>query len=243
MERLHKLIARAGLASRREAERWIREGRVTVNGQPVDRPGVRVDPDRDEICVDAKPLRARPEKAYFVFHKPAGLLVTLRDPEGRAHLGELLREIGGTRRLYPVGRLDFNSEGLLLLTNDGELAHRLAHPRFGVEKRYLAKVGRHPTERELDRLRRGIVLDGRRTLPAGVEIVRRLRRKAWLQVTIHEGRYRQVRRMLEAVGHRVERLVRTNFGPLALGTLPAGAMRPLSPKELRALRSEVGLES
>jgi 23S rRNA pseudouridine2605 synthase len=243
MERLQKLIARAGLASRREAERWIREGRVSVNGQRIDRPGVRVDPARDRVLVDGKPLRIEPARAYFVFHKPPGLVVTLRDPHGRPHLGQLLEEMGETRRLFPVGRLDFHSEGLLLLTNDGELANRLMHPRFGVEKRYLAKIGGQPSGPELDRLRRGIVLDGRRTLPARVEIVRRLGRKAWVEVAIHEGRYRQVRRMFEAVGYRVEKLVRTRFGPLALGSLPRGAIRPLSPKELKALRRAVALEA
>ena len=161
MERLQKILSRAGLASRREAERWIQEGRVTVNGAVITKLGSQADVGKDKIKVDGR-LLSRPALNYFLFHKPPGLITSLHDPEGRPHLGEWLESLGKKGRLFPVGRLDFNSSGLLLLTNDGELAQKLAHPRYGVRKVYRAKVHRAPSEKELDRLRKGIRSEERR---------------------------------------------------------------------------------
>lgn len=241
MERVQKILARAGLASRREAERWILEGRVSVNGVVVRELGYRADPARDRIQVDHKLVRVAAERRYYLFHKPVGLITSLGDPRGRPHLGAYLDRLGLKERLFPVGRLDFNSSGLLLLTDDGELSARLTHPRYGIPKGYHVKISGRPTERELQRLRRGIGLEDGRTAPARVRLLELLSRKAWVEVEICEGRYREVRRMFEALGYFVERLIRVRLGPLRLGSLPAGGLRPLSSKEIIALKRAVGL--
>jgi pseudouridine synthase len=240
MERLQKIISRAGLASRREAEKWIQDGRVTVNGAVVTKLGTQADVGKDKIKVDGR-LIARPALNYFLFHKPPGLITSLHDPEGRPHLGEWLETLGKKGRVFPVGRLDFNSAGLLLLTNDGELAQRLMHPRYGVRKVYRVKVSGRPSEPELDRLRKGIRLDDGWTVPAKARVVEVLRKKSWLELEISEGRKREVRRMFEALGYFVEKLVRIRMGPLRLGTLAPGEYRPLAPQEIAALKKAVGL--
>ena len=240
MERLQKILARAGLASRREAEKWIREGRVTVNGSAVKTLGTQADADRDKIKVDGK-LIPQPALRYFLFHKPPGLITSLKDPQGRPHLGEWLEPLGRKGRLFPVGRLDFNSSGLVLLTNDGPLAQRLTHPRYGVRKLYRVKVSGHPSESELDRLRKGIRLEDGWTAPAKVSVVERLHKKAWVEIEIHEGRYHEVRRMFEALGYFVEKLARIRMGPLRLGSVGLGEFRPLSPQEIAALKKAVGM--
>jgi len=236
---LQKLIARAGLASRREAERWISAGRVTVNGRPVVELGAQADLRTERVRVDGKPLFEAASPAYFVLHKPAGVVTSARDPQGRRDLTEWLRPLRKTGRFFPVGRLDFYSAGLLLLTTDGELAYRLAHPRFGVTKRYQVKVGGVPKEDELDRLRTGIQLDDGWTAPASARLLRASGKKAWIEVEIHEGRNRQVRRMFEALGYRVEKLLRVGYGPVRLGSIRPGEMRPLTPAEVRALKHAV----
>ncbi len=235
MERLQKILARAGLASRREAERWIQEGRVRVNGAVVTKLGSQADATKDKIKVDGK-LIARPALNYFLFHKPPGLITSMGDPQGRPNLGDFLESLGRKGRVFPVGRLDFNSSGLLLLTNDGELAQKLAHPRYGVTKLYQVKISACPTQSELGRLRKGIHLEDGWTAPAKVRVVQVLRKKAWLEVEIHEGRYREVRRMFEALGYFVEKLTRVRMGPLRLGSLGPGEFRPLSPQEIAALK-------
>jgi 23S rRNA pseudouridine2605 synthase len=240
MERLQKILARAGVASRREAERLMREGRVTVNGAAVTKLGTQADAGKDKIKVDGK-LIARPALRYFLFHKPPGLITSMRDPEGRPHLGEWLENLGGKNRLFPVGRLDFNSSGLLLLTNDGELTQKLTHPRYEVRKVYRVKISGRPPEEHLERLRKGIRLEDGWTAPAKVSIVEVLNKKAWLEVEIHEGRYREVRRMFEALGYFVEKLVRIRMGPLRLGSLAPGEYRPLMPPEISALKKAVGM--
>jgi 23S rRNA pseudouridine2605 synthase len=240
MERLQKILARAGLASRREAEKWIQEGRVTVNGVVVRKLGSQADPARDKIKVDGK-LISQPSPRYFLFHKPAGLLTTMRDPQGRPTLGDWLEALGRKRGIFPVGRLDFNSSGLLLLTNDGELAQRLSHPRYGIAKSYRVKISGCPSESELDRLQSGIRLEDGWSAPARVRLVKALRKKAWLEVEIHEGRYREVRRMFEALGYFVEKLERIRLGPLRLGSLAPGEIRSLSPAEIAALKRAAGL--
>jgi 23S rRNA pseudouridine2605 synthase len=226
--RLAKYLAHAGVASRRAAERLIAEGRVTVAGTVVTDPARDVEADGG-VAVDGEPVRGEEPRVAYALHKPAGVVSTARDTHGRPTVTEL---VPGGRRLYPVGRLDADSTGLILLTNDGELANRLTHPRFEVPKTYRASVGGPPvSERALRALRHGVQLDDGPTAPARV---RRLDAHT-LELTIHEGRKRQVRRMCEAVGHPVRALVRVRFGPLVLGDLAAGRARRLTAAELRAL--------
>ncbi len=232
-ERLQKVLAHAGVASRRRAEEMILDGRVTVNGQVVEELGTKVDPVRDTILVDGRPL-GRPEPpAYFLLHKPRGVLSSARDAYGRPTVVDLVKH---RARLYPVGRLDLDSEGLILLTNDGALAFRLAHPRYEHEKEYRVLVSELPSEEALERLRHGVGLEGGWTRPAQVEIERLADGGTWLRIVLREGRKRQIRRMVEAVGCSVRRLIRVRIGPLHLGDLKPGAYRPLSAGELRAVR-------
>jgi len=237
-ERLQKVLAHAGVSSRRSAERLILEGRVSVNGSIVAALGTKVDPARDAIKVDGKRIAAPPAgHTYLMLNKPRGVVTTLSDPEGRPTVKEYLR--GVKARVYPVGRLDFNSEGLLILTDDGALARDLMHPSRGVEKTYLAKVKGQPDPDVLLRLSRGIPLDGRRTGPARVRLVRRAD-NAWIEITIGEGRNRQVRRMFQAIGHPVQRLRRMGYGGIGLGRLPVGHVRALSDDEVGALARAAG---
>lgn len=238
MDRLQKVIAQSGLCSRREAEVLILEGRVRVNGAVVDRLGVRVDPDRDRIEVDGKRLALEP-KAYFMLNKPKGVITAVKDPRGRRTVVDLLPKTG--LRLYPVGRLDFETVGLLLVTNDGELAFRLTHPSFGVEKVYVADVRGWISDEAVRRLARGVLLEDGLTAPAKVKVLGRSARSSRIEIAICEGRNRQVRRMAEAVGFPVVELVRIRFGPLKLGGLKVGAHRSLRPEEVQALRRCVRL--
>lgn len=239
MERLQKILSRAGVASRRAAEELIRQGRVSVNGTVVDVLGAKADPARDEITVDGERVQLA-KRIYLVAHKPPGMVTTLHDPEGRPTIRDLLPE--GLDRVFPVGRLDFGTRGVVLLTNDGELASRLLHPRYGVPRTYKAKVFGRPDEKALRRLRQGIRIEpGLRTGPAEVKVDEGLPKKTWVTITIREGRRREIRRMCEAVGHPVDRLIRERFGPLELGSMPPGAVRPLSSKEVQALRRAAGL--
>ena len=240
MERLQKILSRAGLASRREAERWIQEGRVTVNGAVVKRLGSQADPSKDKIKVDGKLIRQLPA-LYYLFHKPPGMITSMRDPQGRPSLGDWLEPLGKKGRLFAVGRLDFNSSGLLLLTNDGEMAQRLMHPRYGIKKCYRVKISSCPSEKELERLRKGIRLEDGVTAPAGVRVLQTLKKNAWLEVEIAEGRHREVRRMFEALGYFVEKLIRVRLGPIQLGTLGPGEIRPLYSREISALKKTVGM--
>ena len=241
LERLQKILARAGLASRREAEQWILEGRVTVNGSVIRELGSKADPAKDSIKVDGKRVKPAVEPLYFALHKPPGIVTTLRDPKSRPDLTPLLARLGAKKRVFPVGRLDFNSSGLLLLTNDGDLAQRLTHPRFGVKKLYQVKLSACPTEKELALLRQGIRLADGVTAPARVRILEKLRKNAWVEIEIHEGRNREVRRMFEALGYFVEKLIRIRVGPVSLGRIAPGEIRPLSPLEIGALKKSVGL--
>lgn len=238
IERLQKVLAHAGVSSRRNAERLIVEGRVSVNGSIVAELGTKVDPDRDAIKVDGKRISAAPKgHTYIALNKPRGVVTTLHDPEGRPTVKEYLR--GVKARVYPVGRLDYHTEGLLILTDDGALARDLMHPSRGVEKTYLAKVKGQPDAEALSRLSRGIPLDGKRTGPARVRIVRRAD-NAWVEITIGEGRNRQVRRMFQAIGHPVQRLRRMGYGGIGLGRLPVGQMRALSEAEVGELTRAAG---
>lgn len=212
-----------------------------MNGAVVRKLGSQADPAKDSIKVDGKRIKPVATPLYFAFHKPPGIITTLHDPKGRPDLTLFLEPLGSKRRLFPVGRLDFNSSGLLLLTNDGELAQRLTHPRFGVKKLYRVKLSACPTEKELALLRKGIRLEDGMTAPARVRVLQKLRKNAWVEIEIHEGRNREVRRMFAALGYLVEKVIRMGVGSVPLGALTPGAIRPLSPAEIRALRSAVGL--
>jgi 23S rRNA pseudouridine2605 synthase len=238
-ERLHRLLAHAGVASRRRAEVLMAEGRVTVNGVVVRQPGARVDAARDDVRVDGRPVRTARAHTYVLLNKPQGPVTTASDPQGRETVLDLLPADLRARRLYPVGRLDRYTEGLLLLTDDGALALRLTHPRYALTKEYLALVRGRPTTAALERLRRGVLLAGeaRPTAPARVWIAGVEGEDTWIGLELHEGRNRQVRRMLEAVEHPVRLLRRVRVGPLMLGALRPGEWRFLAPGEVAALRA------
>jgi len=239
MERLHKVLARAGVASRRKCEELIAAGRVKVNGEIIATPGRKVDPEHDRIEVDGKLIALPREHTYLLLNKPVGYVSTVRDPQGRPTVMDLVRT---SQRLYPVGRLDTESEGLLLLTDDGELTQRLTHPSYEHEKEYHLWVEGQPTARTLQHLRQGIELEDGFTWPAEVTILRHEAGGTWLRFVIHEGRKRQLRRMCQAVGHPVRRLIRVRMGPLILGDLPPGQHRPLTKEEQELLRVAAGLQ-
>ncbi len=226
-ERVQKVLARAGVGSRRACDELVAQGRVRVNGQVAEL-GTRVDPDHDRVEVDGAVVGVRPGLVHYLLNKPAGVVSTAADPQGRPTVVEL---VPAEPRVFPVGRLDVGTEGLLLLTNDGDLAQRVAHPSHGVDKEYLAEVDGQPSRGALRQLREGVALDDGVTAPAKVALVG----DHALRITIHEGRNRQVRRMCDAVGHPVLRLVRTRIGPLADRRLAPGEWRPLTQAEVRAL--------
>ena len=240
VERLQKFLARCGVASRRAAEDIIRAGRVKVNGVVVATLGAKVDPQKDVVRVDGR--RVRPPAAApvtLMLHKPSGYVSTTRDPQGRRVVTEL---VGGQwGRLYPVGRLDYDATGLLLLTNDGQLAHRLMHPRYQVPRTYRVTVSGEVSRETLRRLAAGMELDGRQ-VAAAVEVVKKEPEKTVLELTVWEGRHHLVKRLNAALGHPVLKLKRLAFGPLRLARLPRGACRLLEAGELAALRREVGLK-
>jgi pseudouridine synthase len=233
--RLQKVLSQAGIASRRAAEKLIAEGRVTVNGKTVREMGTKADPAADDIRVDGRRIRSAERHRYILLNKPTGYVSTRSDPQRRPTVIDLLK--GVREYVYPVGRLDYDTEGLLLLTNDGDLAAKLTHPRHRVERTYEARVAGMPDAGALERLRKGIPLDGHRTLPADVTLVNRGRRdgNGVLLLTIREGRNRQVRRMCEAVGHPVTALRRIRIGPLQDRLLKPGQWRDLTPAEVRRL--------
>ena len=231
--RLQKYLAACGVASRRRAEEMILSGLVQVNGVTVREMGVQVG-EGDVVAVEGRPVAPETVKRYVLYYKPVGEVTTVSDPEGRPTVLDHFRDF--PVRLYPVGRLDFDSEGLLLLTNDGELTNRLTHPRHEVEKRYIARVSNQVGAAELARLRAGVMLEGRKTAPAKVSVLREDPFSTDLLITLHEGRNRQIRRMVEAVGHQVVRLKRVQYGTVTLGNLQRGQWRELSPEEVASLR-------
>ena len=229
----------AGVASRRLSEDLIRQGRVTVNGAVVTELGSKADLERDDVRVDGRRVRPQRRKRYILLNKPRGYVTTRRDPQGRPTVMDLLKSV--REYVYPVGRLDYDSEGLLLLTNDGDLAARLTHPRHEVERVYEARVRGVPDSHALDRLAQGGVIDDRRTAPARVELLESRDGQAIVHVALHEGRQRQVRHMFDAVGHPVIRLRRVRIGPIADENLTTGYWRELTPGEIARVRRAAGL--
>lgn len=239
MIRLQKILSQSGVASRRAAEQLMQQGRVEVNGRVVTELGTRADPERDDIRVDGRRIRGAAAHRYLLLNKPRGVVSTRSDPQRRTTVIDVLAGHGIRGYFYPVGRLDADSEGLILLTNDGRFANRVTHPRYQLERRYEAQVAGVPDERDLNRLRRGVEIDGVRTRPARVRRVRvadvRGEPQAVLEIIIHEGRNRQVRRMCDAIAHPVERLRRVAIGPIADARLRPGQVRDLTPREVEAL--------
>ena len=238
-ERLQKILSRAGVASRRAAEQMILAGRVQVDGVVIKELGVRFDPAAVKITVDGKSIHEAEQHVYFLLNKPKGYLSTAHDERGRRKVLDLLPEV--RERIYPIGRLDANTEGLLLLTNDGELMNGLLHPRYEVEKTYVARLERLPAETELDRLRAGIELEDGQTAPAQVRIIDAEPGRVRAEITIHEGRNRQVRRMFQALGYDVKALKRTHFAGLTLQGVPRGSHRALTAEEILSLYQKAGL--
>jgi 23S rRNA pseudouridine2605 synthase len=233
--RLQKVMAQAGLTSRRKAEMLIAQGRVTVNGKLVTTLGTTVDPAVDVVVVNGRRLLWRTSLMYVLLHKPRGYVTTCDDEQGRPTVFDLLKR--QPVRLFPVGRLDVNSEGLLLLTNDGRLANRMLHPRYRLARTYLVKLQGLITEEEVEQLRRGVGLEDGRTLPAQVQVVRRAEKSCWLRLTLYEGRHRQIHRMLQRCGgYSVKRLQRVAMGPLTWAGLPPGSSRQLEPFEVSRLQ-------
>jgi 23S rRNA pseudouridine2605 synthase len=232
-ERLQKALAAAGLGSRRKCEEMIETGRVTVNGE-IATIGDRVDIDTDKVAVNGISIDLKTEKKYYLLNKPAGFITTVRDTRGRPTVMHLIKE---KERLFPVGRLDKNTRGLLLITNDGYLAQKMTHPSHGIEKTYLVQVQGNLTSQWLQKLRKGVVLEEGKTMPARVRVLRQAADRALLEMTIHEGKKRQIRRMLAALGLEVLDLMRTKVGPLTLHGVEEGSYRSLTPQEIRKLLS------
>ena len=239
-ERLQKILSAAGIASRRAAESFITDGRVSVNGDTVTALGSKADPDTDDIRVDGRRIKRPSRRLYILLYKPRGYIASRSDPQRRPTVIDLLEKGGVREYVYPVGRLDYESEGLLLLTSDGELAARLTHPSHEVEREYHVKVLGVPDQHDLDRLSKGIVIDGRRTLPADVKILEVIEgsntKRAVLSIVVKEGRNRQVRNMCEAIGHPVDRLRRVRIGPISDSRIRPGEFRELDGREVAALK-------
>ena len=233
---MNKILARAGLTSRRGADQAVLEGRVAVNGVVIREPGTLADPAADRVTVDGRPVPPPESSQYLLVNKPAGVVTTVRDPHGRRVVTDLLPP-SVRERVYPVGRLDADVEGLLLLTNDGPLTHRLLHPRYGLPRLYEAEVTGRVSEADVPRWRRGITLDDGPAVPLTVELVRSATASSTVRLAFTEGRKHEVKRYCDALGHRVQRLRRIAFGPLRLGGLPLGSCRALTPRELAALRA------
>lgn len=231
--RVAKILADAGLASRRKAEELIREGRVTVNGR-VAQIGDKADPTKDHIKVDGRRVQPLTNKVYILLYKPKGVVTSTYDPEGRTTVLDLIKPL--KTRLFPVGRLDFDAEGILLLTNDGEMAHRLTHPSFRVPRKYLVKIKGQPTEEEIEKLRQGIKLADGHTAPCIIFPVKKTAENLWVEMTLYEGRNRQIKRMWDKIGYQVLKLKRIAFAGLGMGKMRPGEYRFLRPRELQKLQ-------
>jgi len=238
-QRLNRILSLSGVTSRRKADEWIAEGRVTVNGKTVAEAGAKARWGVDRIAVDGRPVPAPAPRVYLMLNKPFAVMCSLNDPEGRPTVAEYLKDL--PVRVYPVGRLDFDTLGLLLFTNDGDWAFRLSHPRYRVPRTYKATLAGEIAEGDLAALRRGVPLEDGPSGPATVTVVSRGPEQSVIRITITRGRNRQVRRMIETLGYRIIHLIRIGFGPLALGDLKIGRYRFLTPSEVEELRSLVGL--
>ena len=241
MERLQKVMAKAGVASRRRCEELIAAGEVMVNGNTITEFGVKVDPDKDRIAVSGKMLSLAENKLYLALYKPRGYVSTVRDEKGRKCVMDLLEDFG--ERVYPVGRLDYTSEGLLLLTNDGDLTYNLTHPKRKIPKTYLVRVTGHPGADKLAQLAGGIPVDGKLTAPAKVAVIETTDSKTLLEITLYEGRNRQIRKMCEYIGHPVLRLLRTQVANIRLEDLQPGQYRRLGKSELDKLKKSCRTDS
>src|SRR5437870_5096815 len=238
LERLQKILAHAGVASRRKAEQLIEAGHVSVNGKTVRELGSKADLDEDVIQVDGRTIREEQDKVYYVLYKPAGVVTTLSDPENRETIKKYIEHI--PERVYPVGRLDYDVEGALIVTNDGELAHLLMHPRFGVPRTYLAKVHGVPAEEQIERLRKGVRLEDGRAKALEAELHSRTPKNTWVRVVVAEGRQHLVKRLMEAVGAPVQKLFRADYGGVGVAGMRPGEVRELSKVEIALLRSQAG---
>lgn len=233
-ERLQKFLARAGIASRRAAEGLITQGRVAVNGTVVTELGSKVDPATDAVTVDGKPVKLEEERTWYLLNKPEGVVTTITDPQGRPTIGDFVKNLG--KRLFPVGRLDYDAEGALLLTDDGETMNRLLHPRYQVPRTYLVKVKGEPTEATLTKLRGGVRLEDGMAAPAKVEVFGKAEANTWLEIVVTEGRPHLVKRLCAAIGHPVVRLFRPAQAGVAVGDLEPGSVRKLTPEEIDVVK-------
>ena len=238
--RLEKFLSESGIASRRDAKKYIFAGRITVNGETVLIPGTHISPQQDEVMFDSEPVRGKPKQIYLMLNKPVGYVTTVRDEQGRPTVMALVHDI--SERIYPVGRLDLNTEGLLLMTNDGDFAHRILHPSHEVQKTYIAWVEGQLNRREIQKLQEGIEIEEGLTTSAQVSQIGRRRGDSQFRVVIHEGKKRQIRRMFHAVGHDVVHLKRVGIGSLSLGRLSIGKYRLLTPTEIESLDCEFPLQ-
>ena len=238
LERLQKILAHAGIASRRKSEELIEEGRVTVNGKVVRELGSKADIDEDVIQVDGRTIREVQDKVYYVFYKPAGVVTTLSDPEKRETIAKYLEEI--PERVYPVGRLDYDVEGALIVTNDGELAHLMMHPRFGMRRTYLAKVHGVPAQEQIERLKAGVRLEDGRAKALEAELHSRTPKNTWVRIVVAEGRQHLVKRLMEAVGAPVQKLFRADYGGIDVQGMKPGELRELTRAEVAHLRGQAG---
>ncbi|MEN3037801.1 MAG: pseudouridine synthase [Candidatus Kryptonium sp.] len=236
--RLNKYLAMCGVASRRKADELIQQGRVAVNGQIVTQLGVKINPQKDKVTVDGKPIKYEEKLVYIVLNKPKDCITTVKDEKGRRTVIDLVKV---KYRIFPVGRLDRNTTGVLLLTNDGELAYRLMHPKYKVEKAYKVEIDKPIKPEDIEKLKHGIMLDGRKTEACDVYILPNSQRKE-IGITIHEGRYRQIRRMFERLGYKVKKLHRVSFGGITVSGMKRGEWRYLTEKEIKKLKRLVGLE-
>lgn len=237
--RLQKYMAHCGIASRRSSEKLIAEGRVTINGVKVREQGIKIDPLQDQVAVDGKPVHKALAKKYFMFHKPQGVLTTVADPHGRQTIYDILKDIDDT--YVPVGRLDMDTEGLLFLTNDGDFTYRMTHPKFKVKKTYVATIRGVIGNKDLKNLEQGVLLDDGLTAPAEVRCLRRYSHKSVVEIVIHEGKKRQVRRMFEKVGHPVMHLKRTAIDKVKLSHVDLGEVRELTESERKKLLARLNL--
>jgi 23S rRNA pseudouridine2605 synthase len=244
LERIQKILAKAGIASRREAERMVIDGRIAVNGKMIRTLGFKADLSKDHIKVDGKRLTRFEPNITLLMNKPRGYLSTVEDPQGRPTVMDLLKGVRG--RIYPVGRLDFDAEGMLLLTNDGDLAYTLSHPKFSIQRAYLVKVKGAPEEKAINRLKKGIGLEDGKARAVSIHILREGEKNSWVRIVVTEGRNRLVKRMFLSIRHPVLKLKRVQFGPIHLGSLPTGQFRYLTPDEMMKLKlisSESGVRS